>query len=54
MDKTSMIGYGRVAITTARQHAWEEIVSRTELVFKEVMEGHAKKSNCNDKFIIST
>jgi glycosyltransferase involved in cell wall biosynthesis len=54
MDKTSMIEYGRAAITTARQHAWEEIVSRTEHIFKEVIEGHLRKSNCHDKFIVST
>lgn len=54
MSKTQILEYGRAAIETARNHSWEEIVIRTELIFKEVMEGHARKSNCHDKFIIST
>ena len=54
MDKTSMFEYGRAAIATAGQHAWEKIVSRTELIFEEVIERYPRKAGCHDKFIIST
>ncbi len=54
MNKTSINEYGQAAIATAGQHAWEEIVSRTEFIFKEVIEGHTRKSNCHNKFIIPT
>ncbi len=45
---------GCSAITTAKEHSWEEIVRRTENIWHELINEKSNSLACHDKFIIPT
>lgn len=45
---------GSSAIITAKQQSWEEIVRRTELIWREIISKKLMTRNCHDNFIIPT
>lgn len=45
---------GSLAIITAKQQSWDEIVRRTEFIWREIISRKLKTRNCHDNFIIPT
>jgi len=45
---------GSLAIITAKQQSWDEIVRRTEFIWREIISRKLKTRNCHDNFINPT
>lgn len=45
---------GSSAIITAKQQSWEEIVRRTEFIWREIISKKLMTRNCHDNFIVPT
>jgi len=54
MNKSLIQKLGQQALHTAHQNSWEEIISRTEEIFKQVVDVKKSSQACHENFIIQT
>lgn len=54
MNQSLIRRLGYAAIATAKQQSWEEIVRRTECIWREIILQKNEAQHCHDNFIIST
>jgi len=54
MNRPLIRNLGSSAIITAQQQSWEEIVRRTELIWREILDKKLKTRSCHENFIIPT